>query len=444
MVQSKYFSLHNSHYCMIFGWGRKKEPKREEVYRIPLEDVAGLAEEARVRRAERILTDASNTQHRNNDLMREMMQIRNKLADDDLNIDDIDKRLHIQVSRGKQMLMDTLEKNTTEIKPIHTYDDMIRVGGELEHRLKKMGNVLGKQTRFIHVFAEEYAMRLKEMLEEMDNNRNIILGAVSRHQSDQQMTDTVTHGADHISDLEMSVIKSTAEERDYGKQIPRIKRQIERAQDVVKRCYKSEEYVSWLQTGKSLTDAQDAEKALAFEVAARFTTISRPLGRYMHISSDKEQKALLKRVLHNAYLTMNIKDAKDVMQLIEKSRQAVLSGSISVKDVSKASNALVIARDMVPKFVERAREVSRRIRDASDAVKKAGDSPLNKLEEDVASLQNKLTLTEEKRHDAANAAKMAASSIPVELGRVQESLRNITGVRYVVEYTVPGAFRTDG
>lgn len=422
---------------MIFGWGRKKETKREESHHIPLKNAAGLAEEARVRRSERILTDASNTQHRNNDLMREMMQIRNELADDDLDIDGIDKRLHVQVFRGKQMLMDTLKRNTSEIKPIRTYEDMIRVGGELEHRLKKMGNVLGKQTRIIHVFAEDYAIRLKQILEEMDKNRNIILDAVSRHQSDQQLANTVIHGSDHISDLELSAMESAAQDLAYKEEILDIKRQIKRAQDVVKQFYKSEEYASWLQIGKSLTDAQDAEKTLAFEVSARFTSVSRHLGRYMHISSDKEQKALLERILHNPYLTMNTKDAENVIYLIEKSREAVLSGSISVKDVSKASNALILTRDSVPKFVKRSREVLRRIRDASDAVEKAGDSPLENLKEQVVSLQEKLTLTEKKRHDAENAAKMAVSSIPVELARIQESLRSITGIRYVIEYTVP-------
>lgn len=435
--QDKYFRPLSLHYHMIFGWGRKREPKSEELMRhIPLKDAAHLAEEARGRRAERIITNTSNIHHRNNEIMRDLVQIRNKLAEDDLDIDDIDKRLHVQIFRGKQMLIDTLEKNTSEIKPIRTYEDMVRVGGELEHRIKKMGNVLNKQIRIIHIFAEGYAVQLKHMLEEMDKNRNTILGSVSRYQSDQQMSDVVTFGTEHISDLEVSTMESAAQAVALKKEIEDVKRQIKRAQKGVKQFYKSKEYASWLQTGKSLTDAQDAEKALSFEVSARFTSISRPLGRYMHISSDKEQKALLEKILRNPYLTMNTKDAENVIHLIEKSREAVLSGSISVKDVSKASNALILTRDSVPKFVERAREISRRIGDASDAVKAAGDSPLEKLKERVAELQKKLALTEKNQHDATNAAKMSAQAIPAEVARIQESLRAITGVRYVIEYTV--------
>lgn len=423
---------------MVFGWGRKKAPEPVPIAReIHLKEAQQIAADAHKKRAEQIITETSNTLHRTNDLIRELSDIRRELAGDDLRMDDVDKRLRPLVIRGKKMLIEALKNNAVEIKPIRTYEDMVRTNEELGHRLKKIGNILGKQTRVIHVFADKYAARLKQILEEVDGNRKSMSSAVARHQNDSGLADSVTEGVENIRALE----NSARENANRGKAAEHEKTQAEsRIQQVsgdISAFKDSEEYVEFLKLKDAVKAEVAARASLTAEVSAQFTKVSRPLGRYAHISADKDQKALLRRILDNPYATMNRQDIDGVIVLLERVRQAVLSGSISVKDTDKADDAITQTQEAIGGFVQRASGIAARIRDTEDMIRKSNPVHLHALEGELESLQEARMEAGKKIEDMANATRLAASAIPSELVRVQESLRRLTGTRYQVLYQPP-------
>ena len=115
---------------MVFGWGRKKTIEPEpEVRSIRLEEAPEISKEAHRRRSEQTITEASNTLHRTNGLIRELGRIRGDIEQDDLRTDDVDKRLRPMVVKGKRMLIDALRNNAVEIRPIRDYEDMMRASG---------------------------------------------------------------------------------------------------------------------------------------------------------------------------------------------------------------------------------------------------------------------------------------------------------------------------
>lgn len=423
---------------MVFGWGRKKAPEPASIVReIHLEEAQQIAADAHRRRSEQIITESSNTLHRTNDLIRELVAIRRELESDDLRMDDVDKRLRPLVVRGKKMLIEALKNNAVEIKPIRTYADMVRASEELGHHLKKTGNILGKQTRVIHVFADKYAARLKQILEEVDGNRKGLLTAVAKHQNDSGLASSVEEGIGNIRALE----NSARENAGKGKAAEREKEQAEsRIQQVSGEIYEfkeSEEYHGFLGLKDTMKAEEAARASLTAEVAAQFTKVSRPLGRYAHISADKDQKALLRRVLDGPYETMNRQDMDDVIMLLERARKAVLSGAISVKDTDKAVDAITQTQEAIGGFVERASGIATRIRDTSDMIRKSSPVGLHALEKELESLLEAKADAGKKIEDMSNATRLAASAIPAELVRVQESLRRLTGTRYQVLYQPP-------
>ena len=133
---------------MVFGWGRKKAPPPEiEVVRIRLEEAPRIAEEVLEKRSEGIVTEAANTLHRTNELMRELIRIREDLERDDLDLEAVDKRLQPLAVRARRCWWMHCARTPLRWSPSAAPQDMARVSGELEHRLKRLGNILGKQTQ---------------------------------------------------------------------------------------------------------------------------------------------------------------------------------------------------------------------------------------------------------------------------------------------------------
>ena len=221
------------------------------------------------------------------------------------------------VVRGKKMLIEALKNNAVEIKPIRTYADMVRASEELGHHLKKTGNILGKQTRVIHVFADKYAARLKQILEEVDGNRKGLLTAVAKHQNDSGLAGSVEEGIGNIRALENSARENAGKGKAAEREKEQAESRIQQVSGEISAFKESEEYHGFLGLKDTVKTEEAARASLTAEVAAQFTRVSRPLGRYAHISADKDQKALLRRVLDGPYETMNRQDMDGVIMLLE-------------------------------------------------------------------------------------------------------------------------------
>lgn len=424
---------------MVFGWGRKKAPPPKiEVVRIRLEEAPRIAGEVLEKRSEGIVTEAANTLHRTNELIRELMRIRGDLERDDLDLDAVDKRLQPLAVRGKKMLVDTLHKNALEMEPIGAPEDMARVAGELEHRLKRLGNILGKQTRVIHTFAETYAQRLVQILEEVESNRKSLMDLSGRHLSDVGVANAVTGGVANVGAMKTSAIENLKKCEDAKDEVKDLDIRAARLESDIQAFQESEEYTGLLAMRQRL-DAYEVEKSrLAAEISTRFTSISRPLGRYERVSADKDQTALLFRVRKSAYDVMNPDDAEGVASLLEGVRRAVASGAISVKDTDKALEAIARTSDAIPGYTERVGKMESTLSRTRAMIRDAEPVRLHRMEKDLESMREARETATQKATETMAAATAAVASIPDEVSQVQRALLRLTGTRYDITYEVPG------
>src|SRR3989304_6519390 len=129
---------------MVFGWGKKKNQEPE----------TSIHEEKKIK----------------------------ELEQDNLHVDDIDKHLEILVVRGKKQVIDTIKKENSEKLPdIKSYDDVLVLTELLTQRLKRIGDVLGRQSRVIHIFAKKYAIKLKDYLAALNSDRNEMQTMMDMH-----------------------------------------------------------------------------------------------------------------------------------------------------------------------------------------------------------------------------------------------------------------------
>ena len=423
---------------MVFGWGRKKAPPPKiEVVEIRLEEAPRIAGDVLAKRSEGIVTEAANTLHRTNELIRELVRICGDLERYDLDLDMVDKRLQPLAVRGKKMLVDALHKNAVEMKPIDTPEDIAQVSGELEHRLKRLGNILGKQTRVIHTFAETYAQRLVQILEEVESNRQSMMNLSGRHISDEGVANAVTGGVANVNAMKTSAIENIQRCEEAKDEMEDLNIRMARQESDIQAFRESEEYTHLLAMRQRL-DAYEVEKSrLAAEISTQFTSISRPLGRYERVSADKEQTALLYRVRKSAYDVMNPDDAEGVMSLLGGVRRAVASGTISVKDTDKALDAIARTSDAIPGYTERVVKMESTLSRTRDMIRDAEPVRLHKMEKDMESMLEARETANQKATETMAAAAAAAASIPEEVSQVQRALLRLTGTRYDITYEVP-------
>ena len=69
--------------------------------------------------------------------------------------------------RGKKQVIDVIKKGVIQLPEISSINDAEKLDSALNQLLKKLGDVLGRQTRVIHIFAKKYATQLKGNLEVM-------------------------------------------------------------------------------------------------------------------------------------------------------------------------------------------------------------------------------------------------------------------------------------
>jgi len=159
---------------MVFGWGKKKE-KSQEIETLPLEKQISLSEvnkitnEIKSLREKTLISEYKSFKNKIDDQLKELIRIAKQLEKDNLKTEDIDKHLRTIVMRGKRQVIITINKEATvDFNKINSYDDVLKLDKEISQVLKKIGDVLGRQTRVIHIFAKKYAAKLKNILSTLD------------------------------------------------------------------------------------------------------------------------------------------------------------------------------------------------------------------------------------------------------------------------------------
>ena len=150
---------------MVFGWGKKKQVEEPVEHNsvnqnVSLSEVPKIIDDLSKLRESQTLSEIKNLRNNTAPLIDELMKIGIVLEKDNLSVDDIDKHLAIIVVRGKQQVIDILKKDVKTLMQVSTIADAKKLDYFLTQLLKKVGDVLGRQTRVIHIFAKKYANQL--------------------------------------------------------------------------------------------------------------------------------------------------------------------------------------------------------------------------------------------------------------------------------------------
>jgi len=424
---------------MVFGWGKKES--RQNVSDIPLQkkqillsDVQNIVSEIRSIQAKTIIVEAKTFRNKINSSCETILHIAIDLERDTLNVDDIDVHLKRLVERGKNEVISVIKRESTvQLPEINSFEDVKIFNVASNRMLKKIGDALGRQTRVIHIFAKKYAGKLKDDLKVMTDRNDEITAAITNYSKLETKIEQIFETMNKIEQSKKLIIDLGEQKKLTKKTIGDLVTTINRDEKEIKDIKNSSEYAKFLEINENLDSLSSEKNKIKNEIELQFTKISRPLNKYVYVSSlDKPQKKLLAILLENPYHILIDANKQDIVQILESTRRGVQSGSISVKNTDKSLSQIDETLSLLPGFIEKISVFNRSKSDSESKLLvfnneqlRQKESALNKHKNDKSSLESKIGSTEKELRDTTE-------FIPKCFKSVESILNQISAVQYTI------------
>ena len=424
---------------MVFGWGKKES--RQNVSDIALQkkqillsDVQNIVSEIRSIQAKTIIVEAKTFRNKINSSCETILHIAIDLERDTLNVDDIDVHLKRLVERGKNEVISVIKRESTvQLPEINSFEDVKIFNATSNRMLKKIGDALGRQTRVIHIFAKKYAGKLKDDLKVMTDRNDEITATITNHSKLETKIEQIFETMNKIEQSKKLIIDLGEQQKLTKKIIGDLVTTINRDEKEIKDIKNSSEYAKFLEINENLDSLSSEKNKIKNEIELQFTKISRPLNKYVYVSSlDKPQKKLLAILLENPYHILIDANKQDIVQILESTRRGVQSGSISVKNVDKSLSQIDETLSLLPGFIEKISVFNRSKSDSESKLLvfnneqlRQKESALNKHKNDKSTLESKIGSTEKELRDTIE-------FIPKCFKSVESILNQISAVQYTI------------
>ncbi|MGY5143969.1 MAG: exonuclease SbcC [Candidatus Nitrosopumilus sp. bin_32a] len=423
---------------MVFGWGKKKQEETpvEKILQnkeILLADVPKIITDLSTLRKSQTLSEINDLRNKTEPLIKELMKIGNVLEKDNLNMDDVDKHLAIIVVRGKKQVIDMIKKDVISLPKISSFEDAEKVNSMLNLILKKVGDVLGRQTRVIHIFAKKYATQLKENLAVMNSNHSEINDLLKNYSFTKSLADEIHARLNEIKELTKSLDEKIKKISEINNDLDSTLDEISVLQNSIDETKSSENYKKYLILKNTLDEFAEQKSVIKNQINTQFTKISRPLSRYEYVSSlDKDQKNILSNLVSEPFDVLSVNNKDSIILILENVRKGIVSGSISVKDVEKTSFQITETEESVDSFIKQVSEYHEKLKQMQSDADSLMPDNLVSLESDLAktiSLNDDFKLkskTFQGEIDEIN------SKIPKLVLEIEDKLREFSNTKYVI------------
>ena len=175
------------------------------------------------------------------------------------------------------------------------------------------------------------------------------------------------------------------------------------------------------------------EVKIRHDIDDEFTKISRPLGKFVHISShDKELKDLTAKLASTPYDVLNENNVSGIKNILDSIVTGIDSGSVSVKDTSKSKDSIAEIKNLIPslistkeKFETKKHGLLEKLENFDSKSLQTVENNLKHDESDVSDALSKLKVFEDENLDLTN-------SLPTILHQIETNLKDVTSTSYTI------------
>ena len=427
---------------MVFGWGKKKKVEYNE----PVENFTSTPQTITLNEIPKIMDDivilrkgtlaAEIKSHRNRiDPQREvLLKIANELSEDELDPDKLDPHFQIMVNRGKKEVISSIKKEFANPFPdINSPDDVMRFKKVSSAGINKVGDMLGKHSRVIHIFAAKYAKKLTNDLKDLTANLKEVDELINNFAATENSVQTINELLSSRNKTLEKLSKQNSRINELKSSISEKKEKIEEFENKIKEIKNSSDYKTYLDVKSQLSDCDSEEVKIRHYVDDEFTKISRPLGKFVHISShDKELKDLTAKLSSTPYDVLDAENISGIKNILDSIVTGINSGSVSVKDISKSKDSIAEIKNLIPslistkaKFETKKHELLTKLENFYSKSLQTVENNLKREESDISDTSSKLKVFEDETLGLTH-------SLPTILHQIETNLKNATSTSYTI------------
>ena len=423
---------------MVFGWKKKKTQNQESGQSVSIgkeisfSDIPKLLEEIKSLRTKTMISEIKSFRKTMESQREAIFKISKELEKDNLKIDDIDKHLQILVVRGKKLVISTIQREASEKFPeVSSFNDISSLHSILSQMLKRIGDVLGRQSRVIHIFAKKYASKLKEHLAVLNSEKENLQRFLTNYEILDNEISLILDKIESYNDSLKAVEDTKSRLAELKNSVKQYDQTIESTNQKIEKLKSSEEYSKFLEIKKEIQNFSSKENQIKNQIDLQFTKISRPLSKYEYISSlDKPEKKLLEGLANNPFNVLSNSNKENIVKILYSVRRGVESGSVSVKDSEKSVSQIdetIGSLDSligeIDVFMKQKNSLEQKLEIFNIEKLKHEESILNKTHSNKKDAESKI-------HNLEKMSEEKSKSLPNTIMYIEEKLRNVSKTKY--------------
>jgi len=325
---------------------------------ITISEVDKIIAEIKSLRLEKLLNQAQSMRANFIERRASILGIIFQLEGDDLKLDDVDVHLRIQIKRQKSVVISGIKKETSiDLVKVGTYQDVIDLNSTVAKMLKRIGDILGKNSKIMHGFARKYSSKLKNNLQVMTSEQASLQKLVNNHDKFESDTNEALNASKSISKSKIEVQTKKKMITEIENKLREDQKKIEQLNHDIKKLKSQKEYQEFIKTKSDIAALSSDESTIKNIIDLQFSKISRPLGKYSYISAfEKPLKKLMGRLIENPVDVIIPENKDSVIQILEAVNKAVISGSVSVKDSEKSIHQIQETIGRLDEFITQKRK----------------------------------------------------------------------------------------
>ena len=233
---------------------------------------------------------------------------------------------------------------------------------------------------------------------------------------------------------EKSIITLEQYKDDTAKTLHDLNEAIKHDAEDIKNIKDSNEYAEFLKTKEKINSMNSESIQIKNEIDLQFTKISRPLNKYVYVSSlDKLQKKILEDLIENPYRVLSNTNKQDVIRILESVRKSVQSRSVSVKDINKSISQIDEAISKLDEFIKQIFMYNEKKNNVENELTVFNNKQLESKESDLAKRHNFKLDAESKIKSLDEEFKFTTELIPKLVNDIESILNKISAVQYRIK-----------
>ena len=424
---------------MVFGWGKKKTEEQEpdvapQKKQILLSDVLNIVNEIRSIRTKTITAETKTFRNKIKSSCETILHIAIDLERDTLKVDDMDIHLRRLVERGKKEVISIIKKESiVELPEINSYEDVKDFNTIAGRMLKKIGDALGRHSIPINVFAKKYASKLRDDLKTMTDRNDEIATIIVNHNELETKIEQILNTMSKIQQAKKLIIDLDEQQKLTKKSIDDLVTAMEHDEKQITDIKNSSKYAEFLQINESLDSLSSEKNKIKNEIEHQFTKISRPLNKYVYVSSlDKPQKKLLANLIDNPYDVLIDANKQDIVQILESTQKGVQSGSVSVKNTDKSLSQIRETLSLLTTFIGKISSFNDTKNDIENKLSAFNTEELIQKESSFNRHKIDKSALESKSKTIEIEMKNTIELVPKHVKSVESVLNQISAVQYMI------------